>query len=799
MNRLSPVIALGLFLSADPAEASRPVTALTPGQSVPEGVSAADWSRIRDAYLADRHAAYAIDGGYVARNPGQAWRTTFDGRGFETSPDAGGWSWGLELVGYGRGDAHVGVSAPYCTDAQGGRVEYEWDDRLTEWFINDPRGLEHGYTVHRRPDDQSPDRKEGVTSRSRRPAHSQDDHSLTVAALKSASLTLTLAVRGDLRPKISADGRNVTFVSATGAAVVNYNNLTVFDATGTTLPARFEIAAFNSKFSITNSEFLRLVVDDEGATYPLTIDPFAQQAYLKASNTDAGDFFGLSVAVSGDTVVVAGPGDDSNATGVNDNDADNSAPDSGAVYVFVRDGMGNWSQQAYLKASNTEAGDLFGASVSIDGDTVVVGAIGESSNATGVNGNEADNSANESGAAYVFIRDGMGNWSQQAYLKASNTEAGDDFGASVAVSGDTVVVGAYAEDSNATGVNGNQANNSANSSGAAYVFVRDGMGTWSQQAYLKASNTEFGDDFGWSVSVSGDTVVAGAVREASNATGVDGNQANNSASGSGAAYVFVRDGMGTWSQQAYLKASNTDFGDNFGMSVSVSGDTIVVGADREDSSATGVNGNQADNSLDFAGAAYVFVRDAMDNWSQQAYLKASNTGMNDSFGWSVAANGDRVLVGAYLESSDATGANGNQNNENAPGSGAAYVFVRDAMDNWSQEAYIKASNTGDFDQFGASVAASGNTLVVGAHSEDSSATGVDGNQANNSAAEAGAAYVFVSLDSDGDGVLDPLDVCPLNTPGLPVDENGRPLRDCNEDCDFDAGDIQCIADELLGI
>jgi hypothetical protein len=161
----------------------------------------------------------------------------------------------------------------------------------------------------------------------------------------------------------------------------------------------------------------------------------------------------------------------------------------------------------------------------------------EDSNATGVNGTQSDNSADASGAAYVFVRSGT-TWSQQAYLKASNTGASDKFGYSVAIAGDTVVVGAYLEDSNATGVNGDGSNNSAINSGAAYVFVRSGT-TWSQQAYLKASNTGANDLFGFLVAISGDTVVVGAYGEASNATGVNGTQSDNSASSAGAAYVFV--------------------------------------------------------------------------------------------------------------------------------------------------------------------------------------------------------------------------------------------------------------------
>ena len=187
----------------------------------------------------------------------------------------------------------------------------------------------------------------------------------------------------------------------------------------------------------------------------------------------------------------------------------------------------------------------------------------EDSAADGVNGNQSDNSAEESGAAYVFVRSGN-TWSQQAYLKASNSEADDRFGETVTISGNTIVVGAPREDSDADGVNGDQDDNSAEDSGAAYVFVRSGI-TWSQQAYLKASNSEggefSGDLFGISVAISGDTIVVGARREDSDADGVNGDQDDNSAQGSGAAYVFVRSGS-TWSQQAYLKASNSDRSDD---------------------------------------------------------------------------------------------------------------------------------------------------------------------------------------------------------------------------------------------
>ena len=461
----------------------------------------------------------------------------------------------------------------------------------------------------------------------------------------------------------------------------------------------------------------------------------APEAYLKASNPDAGDNFGRSVAVSGDTVAVAAFNENSSSTGVNGNAADNSASQAGAVYVFVRSGS-TWTQQAYLKASNTGAGDGFGESIAISGDTIVVTAPFEASNAAGVNGNSGDNSASSAGAAYVFVRAG-GVWSQQAYLKASNPGASDRFGESVAISGDTIVVGSTGEDSSSSGVNGDGGNNALVDSGAAYVFVRNG-GAWSQQAYLKASNPGASDSFGGAVGISGDTIVVGANAERSSTTGVNGGT-NDSAFQAGAAYVFTRAG-GSWTQQAFLKASNTDSGDRFGPENAVSGDTVVVGANGEDSATTGVGGNQADNSAPGSGAAYVFVRSG-GLWTQQAYLKASNTGAGDNFGFPVALDGDLLGVGAVAEDSAATGIDGNAADNTASDAGAAYLFSRTGG-SWAPRAYLKASNTDSGDGFGP-VNVSGRTVVTGAAFEDSNATGVDSDGANNSAGSSGAAYVFV--------------------------------------------------------
>ncbi len=422
---------------------------------------------------------------------------------------------------------------------------------------------------------------------------------------------------------------------------------------------------------------------DSGAVYLFTRSgtTWVQQAYVKASNSEADDWFGQSVALSGDgnTLAVGAYREDSSATGIGGNQADNSATLSGAVYMFSRSGT-TWTQQAYVKASNTEADDNFGFSVALssDGNTLAVGATGEASSATGIGGSQADNLAALSGAVYVFTRGGT-TWTQQAYVKASNTETQDYFGRSVALSadGNTLAVGANEEDSNATGIESGQVDNSAGNSGAVYVLTRSGT-TWTQQAYVKASNTEVDDRFGQSVALSGDgnTLAVVSYWEDSSATGIGGNQADNSAVFSGAVYVFTRSSA-TWTQQAYVKASNTEAQDYFGSSVALNGDgnTLAVGAFLEASSATGIGGDQVDNSSSAAGAVYVFTRSGA-TWNQQAYVKASNTGPSDYFGDSVALDddGNTLAVGTTGEDSNATGIGGDHESDSAADSGAVYVY-----------------------------------------------------------------------------------------------------------------------------
>jgi len=240
------------------------------------------------------------------------------------------------------------------------------------------------------------------------------------------------------------------------------------------------------------------------------------------------------------------------------------------------------------------------------------------------------------------------------------------------------------------------------------------------------------------------------MRERSSATGINGSQTDNNSLESGAAYLFVRSDL-LWQQQAYIKASNSGEFDFFGTAVSLSGDgnTLAVGAIYESSLAQGIDGNQLDNSSPVSGAVYLFTREAVD-WSQQAYLKASNSGIYDEFGYSLGLSGDgnRLLVGAISEASASKGINANELDNTAEQAGAAYLFER-LGSLWSQTAYLKASNSDSKDYFGNAVSLSsdGRVLAIGASQESGLATGVGGNQAENAVTPAPLAGISITASA----------------------------------------------------
>lgn len=457
--------------------------------------------------------------------------------------------------------------------------------------------------------------------------------------------------------------------------------------------------------------------------------------YFKASNPGANQYLGsvntVALSADGSTMALGAYGEASNGSGP----ANTSMPDAGAVYVYVRSATG-WTLQAYLKAPVPQSGDYFGKALALsaDGSTLAIGADGEDSSHTGTfSVMPAHNTGStESGAAYVYTRSG-GTWTQQAFIKASNAGTFDLFGFSVALSGDgsTLAVGAYLEGSS--------------DSGAAYVFTRSGS-TWTQQAVIRASNADANDWFGFKVALSfnGDTLAVTGYAEAS-ATQAD--PADNSVTGAGAVYVFARSGA-TWSQQAYLKSTFPEAEDRFGNAIAISsdGNTLAIAAQGDDSNHTGTFAvTPADNNLATnSGAVYVFTRSGAA-WSQQAFIKSSNARTPHRFGHQLSLSGDGSLlaVGAYREDGTARGFNGNQAATGSANAGAAYLFSRTGIA-WTQQAYLKAPNADAGDAFGIGIALSrdGTSLAIAADSEDSGATGVQGNQADNATSNAGAVYLY---------------------------------------------------------
>ncbi|NOY93395.1 MAG: integrin [Deltaproteobacteria bacterium] len=577
------------------------------------------------------------------------------------------------------------------------------------------------------------------------------------AAATDPSLLSLVPSEGTLSPTFVSDTSTYTLVLPPGTASVAFTPTAAAPATAIIRVQGDLVASGESTPAIPLPAFVTPVmvsVDDRGATRSYSVLVTRDHTYFKASNTDELDGFGGAIALSGDgsTLAVGAFGEGSAATGVGGDQADDSTPSSGAVYVFVRAGA-TWSQQAYVKASNAGDDDSFGASITLsdDGSTLAVGAYGESSAATGIDGDQADDSMPRAGAVYVFTRVDT-TWSQQAYVKASNTGAGDEFGLAIALSddGSTLAVGAALEASPAMGVDANPLDNRGTDAGAVYVFTR-ARGIWSQQVYIKASNTGVEDEFGSALALSGDgaTLAVGAFQEDSDATGVDGDQTNPSATDSGAVYVFRRTAS-TWTQEAYLKASNTGADDAFGaaLALTTDGSTLVVSAPAESSSATGVGGDQADDGAPRSGAVYVFTRLA-SVWMQQAYIKASNTDGGERFGTAVAFSGDGnvLAVGAAADRSGASGINPDPSDHTLDNmltnAGAVYVLLRhDGV--WAQAAYVKASSPEAWELFGIAldVSGDGSTLGVGILGDRSSTIGIGGDEANSEAQGSGAVYVY---------------------------------------------------------
>jgi len=521
----------------------------------PSAAKAVDRS-LSEAITAARYAVAARGFGFEATNARQRFRASFspDGLAVQSSPRPGSsanWRLGMRLADLGYGARRtIPVAAPTVRGSDA-RVDLVHPigrgESISEWYVNRPNGIEQGFTLAKPPG----------TARNGEP------------------LSVRIELNGDLTARASADARSVELTG--GGAKLRYDGLHVYDSTGRELVAQLG----------TWDRGIEIRVSDQGASYPLSIDPtLTQEAHLFASDAAGADQFGGEVAVDGNTAVVGAVGHD-NSGGSN----------AGAVYVFVRSGT-SWSQQAKLEASDAGANDSFGFCVDINGETIVVGSPNDDT-AAGAN----------AGSAYIFVRSGT-SWSEQAKLTTSDAAAGDGLGVRVAIDGDTVIAGALNADTTA-GAN----------AGAAYVFVRSGT-SWSQQGKLEASDAAAGDIFGSGVALEGNRAVIGA-------PSADPSSVTNA----GRVYVFARSGT-SWSQEASLVASSPATSDQLGDRTAVSGDTIVSGAFFDD---TGAGTN--------AGSVTVW-RKVAGSWTTEATLVASDGAANDLFGRAVALEGNTLVVGA---------------------------------------------------------------------------------------------------------------------------------------------------------
>jgi hypothetical protein len=470
---------------------------------------------------------------------------------------------------------------------------------------------------------------------------------------------------------------------------------------------------------------------DQGAPQSFTLNVISAPQWLETHHfrrNDLNAHFGAALALSADTVAIGAFGDPVNQSTITnaataDTATNGASPNSGAVFVYRKSGN-NWVQEAYVKASNSDANDQLGRSVSLSGDTMSVGADFEDSNETtittgAVNTNNDD--ALSSGAVYVFGRTGT-TWSSEAYIKATNAEANDYFGTSVALQGNLLAVGAIGEDSSETQITNlppASSDNSAELSGAVFVY-RKSSGQWNQEAYIKAANASSSSQFGYSVALSSDTLAVGAHQEDSGHNTITNGPVPPSTSlqgNSGAVYLYRKTTTG-WAQEAYIKAVNVGANDEFGSSVALSGELLAVGAPREDSQQTSISNNltaDSSNTKSDSGALYLYRRSGTQ-WEQEAFIKAANSDATDQFGSSVALSGSTLAVGAPNEASEqATLTNGSTASDNnaTPARGAVYVYRR-LGSSWSQEAYVKASSSNCGEKFGTSVSLSGDTLAGGA-------------------------------------------------------------------------------------
>jgi FG-GAP repeat len=544
----------------------------------------------------------AVGAGVEAGNQAQQMTAHFDTQGLTLTPWAkeGPPAWSFQIK----------VALPTTPTAEKARAHYG----PGEWFENTEKGLEHGLTLPLPPTDQS------------------------------QPLVLSFPVQTDLQGSAGNDNQ-LLFTDAAGKRQLRYEQLYAHDAKGRRVPTALSWDAGSRSISWT--------LQHQGAEYPLTIDPLITRAtgfVIDSSGSSAGrEGFGVAVSVSGNVMAVGAPFTNPTGTSV-----------TGAVVLYTRaEAQGPWTQLKRLTALDGAQGHNFGLSLSLNGDTLAVGAIGAN---------------NLQGAVYLFARDqgGLNQWGQTKRLIAQDGSAADLFGTSVSLSGNTLAVGASHRN---------------DERGAVYLFERNngGLDQWGLIKQQVASVRGIGDYFGVSVSLSGDTLAVGA-----SVVDVGGNVDQ------GLVYLFSRNqgGLNQWGQTKILFAADGARGDFFGDSISLSGDNLAVGAAR-----VALNGQLS------AGAVYLYTRGSTNQWNQVKKITLSDGIAGDYFGYAVSLSGASLAVGA-----DAKMIGTKQR------LGAAYLFSMNegGVQNWGQTTRLTDVTAPASAYIGEAVCVSGDTVAVAA-------------------------------------------------------------------------------------
>ncbi len=639
---------------------------------IPEGLSAIEWDDIQVRLQESRYYPTwsQTAQGYMASNPRHQWGITYDDGAVLVNPSSGkDWSWLLTPAGYGYRGNIVPINDDPEVVVNENSIEFVYNKDLTGWYVNDEKGLEHGFTINAPPQ-----------------------------PITTGNLLFEMNLQTTLTSKTINEGENIAFLDDSGRIVLNYGKLIVTDAYGHIIPSALCIF----------SDSITISVNDTNAVYPLTIDPLlaTEIAKLTASDGAAGDNFGQSVSINGDTVVVGARFDD---VGANNN--------QGSAYIFERNqgGLDNWGMVVKLTSSDGEAGDHFGEAVYFSGDTIAVGASYEDSGVT-----------YSQGAVYIFERNqgGPNNWGEIVKVLASDGLNEDYFGSAVSIDGDTLVVGSPRDDI------GGQVDQ-----GSAYIYERNqgGPDNWGEVTKLTILDGLGNDQLGNSVSISNDTLAVGVYCDD---IGINTNQ--------GSVCIFERNQGGSDNWGLVIKVTASDGGelDNFGNSVSVSKDTLIVGSEQDN----------------FIGSAYIFERDegGIDNWGVVAKLSPIDGEFGDYFGNSVSINRDTIIIGACVDDIDV---NVDQ--------GSVYIYYRNqgGNNNWGMVDMITASDGEAGDYFGFSVSISYDTFIIGANRDNIS--GED---------EQGSAYIYnLSL--------------PNNIPTITTPDNTTAYEDSQYSTDYDADDL----------